>query len=165
MIKKIENKLKAKSSLLRRSFGGQAKLKAFTLIEFLISIAIIFSIGALGLFVSIDFYKSYTLNSERNIAISILQKTRNLSMANINEIKHGIYLDTNKYTIFQGENYSSRNQTYDEIIYINPMITKSGLQEIVFEQLTGKPSAIGNIILSNTTRSITISIENEGRIN
>ncbi len=139
--------------------------RGFTLIEFLISIAIIFSIGALGLFIGMDFYKSYTLNSERSIAISILQKTRNLSMANINEAKHGIYLDADKYTIFQGENYSSRNKTYDEIIYINPTITKGGLQEVVFEQLTGKPSAIGNIILSNATRSITISIENEGRIN
>ena len=54
---------------------------------------------------------------------------------------------------------------YDEIIYISPMITKSGLQEVVFEQLTGKPSAVGNIVLSNQTRSITISIENEGKIN
>ena len=45
------------------------------------------------------------------------------------------------------------------------MITKSGLQEVVFEQLTGKPSAVGNIVLSNQTRSITISIENEGKIN
>ena len=140
-------------------------MKGFTIIEFLISVAIIFSIGALGLFISLDFYKSSNLNSERQTAISILQKVRNLSMANINETKHGIYLDTDKYTIFQGENYSSRNPIYDEIIYISPMITKSGLQEVVFEQLTGKPSAVGNIVLSNQTRSITISIENEGKIN
>lgn len=140
-------------------------MKGFTLIEFLISVAIIFSISSLGLFIGMDFYKSSSLNSERHIAISILQKARNLSMANINEVKHGIYLDADKYTIFQGENYSSRDPAYDEIININPMITKSGLQEVVFEQLTGKPSAIGNIILSNIIRSIAISIENEGRIN
>lgn len=140
-------------------------MKGFTLIEFLISIAIIFSIGTLGLFISMDFYKSSSLNSECNIAISILQKVRNLSMTNINEAKHGIYLDADKYTIFQGENYSSRNPAYDEIIYINPIITRDGLQEVVFEQLTGRPNAIGNIVLSNQTRSVIISIENEGRIN
>ncbi len=140
-------------------------MKGFTLIEFLISVAIIFSIGALGLFISMDFYKSSNLNSERQTAISLLQKVRNSSMANINETKHGIYFDADKYTIFQGENYSSRNPAYDEIIYINPIIIKSGLQEVVFEQLTGKPSAVGNIVLSNQTRSIIISIENEGRIN
>lgn len=140
-------------------------MKGFTLIEFLISVAIIFGIGSLGLFIGMDFYKSSSLNSERQTAIGILQKTRNLSMANINEAKHGIYLDADKYTIFQGENYSSRDPDYDEIININPIITKSGLQEVVFEQLTGKPSAIGNIILSNIIRSIAISIENEGRIN
>lgn len=140
-------------------------MKGFTLIEFLISVAIIFGIGSLGLFIGMDFYKSSSLNSERQTAIGILQKTRNLSMANINEAKHGIYLDADKYTIFQGENYSSRDPAYDEIININPIITKSGLREVVFEQLTGKPSAIGNIILSNIIRSIAISIENEGRIN
>ena len=140
-------------------------MKGFTIIEFLISVAIIFSIGALGLFISLDFYKSSSLDSERQTAISLLQKVRNLSMTNTDEAKHGIYFDADKYTIFQGENYSSRNPIYDEIIYISPMITKSGLQEVVFEQLTGKPSAVGNIVLSNQTRSITISIENEGKIN
>ena len=62
-------------------------MKGFTIIEFLISVAIIFSIGALGLFISLDFYKSSSLDSERQTAISLLQKVRNLSMTNTNEAK------------------------------------------------------------------------------
>lgn len=164
-ITEIKNKKNDYNSRHSNVFAISRRAGAFTLIEFLIAVAIIFGIGALGLFIGMDFYKTYSLNSERQIALGVLQKTRNLSMANINEKKHGVYLDTDKYTIFQGENYSSRDSAYDEITYIDPAINKDGLQEIVFEQLTGNPSAVGNIILSHKTRSITISIENEGRIN
>lgn len=164
-ITEIKNKKNDYNSRHSNVFAISRRARAFTLIEFLIAVAIIFCIGGLGLFISMDFYKTYSINSERQIALGILQKTRNLSMANINEEKHGVYLDADKYTIFQGENYSSRNPSYDETTYIDPSITKSGIQEIVFEQLTGEPNAVGNIILSHKTRSITISIENEGRIN
>lgn len=139
-------------------------MKGFTLIEVLIVIAILGGLAGLGLFVSIDFYKSYAFHSERNIVVSIIQKVRSQSLANINESKHGVYFGTNNYVIFQGENYASRNATYDEIIQANSLVSHSGLTEIVFDQLTGLPSATASIVLSDGLRSSTISIGNEGRI-
>jgi prepilin-type N-terminal cleavage/methylation domain-containing protein len=137
----------------------------FTLLEVLIVITILAGLAGLGLFVSIDFYKSYAFYSERDIVISIVQKARSQSLANINESKHGVYLENGRYTIFQGENYASRNAVYDEIIQAYSLVANSGLREIVFEQLNGSPSATGSITLSEGLRSSTISIENEGRIN
>lgn len=139
-------------------------MKGFTLIEVLIVIAILAGLAGLGLFVSIDFYKSYAFHSERNIVVSIIQKVRSQSLANINESKHGVYFGTNNYVIFQGENYASRNATYDEIIQANSLVSHSGLTEIVFDQLTGLPAATASIVLSDGLRSSTISIGNEGRI-
>jgi len=139
-------------------------MKGFTLIEVLIVIAILGGLAGLGLFVSIDFYKSYAFHSERNIVVSVIQKARSQSLANINESKHGVYFGTNNYVIFQGGNYASRNATYDEIIQANSLVTHSGLTEIVFDQLSGNPAATGSIILSDGLRSSMISIENEGRI-
>lgn len=141
--------------------------KGFTLIELLIAMAIFSGLGVLGLFVGIDFYKSSNFNSERNLIVGILQKARNQSLANINEAKHGVYFKDDEYIIFQGENYLSRASVYDEIIKVSSGIGHQGLSEVVFEQLTGNPGAIGNIILSDiaSQRSSTISIQNEGRIN
>ncbi len=139
-------------------------MKGFTLIEVLIVIAILGGLAGLGLFVSIDFYKSYAFHSEKNIVVSIIQKVRSQSLANINESKHGVYFGTNNYVIFQGENYASRNATYDEIIQANSLVSHSGLTEIVFDQLTGLPAATASIVLSDGLRSSTISIGNEGRI-
>jgi prepilin-type N-terminal cleavage/methylation domain-containing protein len=140
-------------------------MKGFTIYEVLIALAILTGLASLGLFVSFDFYKSYAFYSERNIVIGIIQKARSQSLANINESKHGLYLENDRYTIFQGENYASRNPVYDEIIQANPLVVNSGLREVVFDQLSGNPSAAGTIVLNDGIRSLTISVENEGRIN
>ncbi len=139
--------------------------EGFTIIELLVSIAILVGISGLGLFVSIDFYKSYILNSERDIVVSILQSARNYSITNINESKHGVYFNPTEYVIFQGNSYATRTIIYDENIKVNPGITHTGLQEIIFQQLTGEPAITGDIVLNNSVRSLIISVQNEGRIN
>ncbi|MBI3459072.1 prepilin-type N-terminal cleavage/methylation domain-containing protein [Candidatus Azambacteria bacterium] len=137
----------------------------FTLIEVLISLAIFVIILGLGYFVNLDFYKSYTLSSERTVLVGLLVKARNNSIVNINESKHGIYLTANEYILFQGDNYLARDPIYDESIKVDSIIAHTGLTEIVFNQLTGEPNITGDIILTNGVRSAIISIQNEGRIN
>lgn len=137
-----------------------------SLIEVLIIVAIIVVISGLGLFVSLDFYKTYALNSERDTVVAILIKARNRAANNFNESKHGVYIDSTGYTIFQGSSYALRNQAYDELLKRNSSVNSSGLQEVVFEQLTGSLTTLeGDIAISNNVKSINISLNNEGRIN
>jgi len=129
-------------------------------------VAIIVIISGLGLFVGLDFYKTFALNSERDIVVGIIMKSRNKAANNFNESPHGVYVDVSGYTIFQGATYASRDQSYDEMIKRNSVVTASGLQEMVFEQLSGGlTTAEGDITLSNGAKSVTISMNNEGRIN
>lgn len=138
----------------------------FSLVELLIVVAIIVVVSGLGLFVSLDFYKTYALNSERDIVIGILMKARNRATNNFNESRHGIFIDSTGYTIFQGTSYALRNTSYDELIKRSNSVTATGVSEIVFEQLTGSlTTGEGDITLSNNVKSINISLNNEGRIN
>lgn len=138
----------------------------FTLIELLVVVAIAIMISGLGLVINLDFYKIYALNLERDIVINIFIKARNRATSNFNESRYGIYINFDGYTVFQGSSYASRNQTYDELIKRSRSITSSGLQEIVFEQLTGNLTTnTGDVILSNNAKSINISLNSEGRIN
>lgn len=140
--------------------------KGFTLIELLIVVAIVIIISCLSLFVGLDFYKSHALSSEREVVVNILMKARNNALNNVNQSPHGVYIDSNGYTIFQGSSYAMRDMNYDEFIDINAVITSSGLQEIVFEQLSGDlTTPEGSINLTSNERSVTISLNNEGRIN
>jgi len=153
------------SNLQTTNYNLKTK-QGFTFIELLVVVAIMVMISGLGLFISLDFYKTYALNSERDIVVSIFMKARNRAANNFNESGHGIYINSDGYTVFQGSSYVSRNQTYDELIKRAYSVTSSGLQEIVFEQLTGNlTTSAGDVTLSNGVKSINISLNSEGRIN
>ncbi len=142
------------------------KISGFTLIEIIIAAAIIAIIGGLGLFIGIGQYSSHVLSAERGMIVGMLQKARNQSMNNINEAPHGVYIQTPSYILFQGASYASRNVLFDEILPKAPFVTIGGNQEIVFNQLRGNVSVgEGDITISNGTRTHTISVNSEGRIN
>jgi len=136
----------------------------FTLIEILAVIGILAVLGTFGYLVTIDFYKSYAFNAERNAIVAILQKARSQSLANINQFPHGVHFDSDQYVIFQGSVYDSGN-SFNQKIPAAFGITHSGIIDVVFAQLSGDASPGGNLILSDGKRLTTISINNEGRIN
>lgn len=145
---------------------NMGNIKGFTLIEIIIAVFILTSIGALALFIGLDQYRSYALTAERDTILAILKKARNQAMNNINEDPHGLSIQTSQYVIFQGASYASRIAANDEIIPKSASISTGGITEAVFNQLRGNIStAPGDITVSNNIRTFTISINSEGRIN
>src|ERR1039458_2199647 len=67
----------------------------FTLIEVLVVMGILAILSTMGYLITIDFYKSYAFNAERDTIVSLLQKARAASLSNINESPHGVYFDDN----------------------------------------------------------------------
>lgn len=134
------------------------------MIEMTISIGILIIIMGLGLFLSMDFYKSYAFLTERNMIISILQRARSNAMANINEKPHGVYFEPNRYILFEGENYAVHTSAVS--FESSSAISHSGLSEVVFEQLSGRANVSGGdlILRDNIRPDIIISINYEGRI-
>ncbi len=134
------------------------------MIEMIISVGILIIIMGLGLFLSMDFYRSYAFLTERNMAISILQKARSSAMANINERKHGVYFEPDRYVLFEGENYAAHTNAIS--FETSSAISHSGMSEVVFEQLTGRANVSGgDLVLKDKIRpDIIISINYEGRI-
>ncbi|HEY4498247.1 MAG TPA: prepilin-type N-terminal cleavage/methylation domain-containing protein [Candidatus Paceibacterota bacterium] len=142
-----------------------ADKKGLTLIEVVITMAILAIIGGLGLFVSTDFYRGYILRTERDTLVSILQRQRSRALNNVSDSHHGVFLETDQYTVFQGNSYASRNPDYDEVINLPSSVVIGGINEVVFESLSGDSSASGDITISRDPQTFTISLNNEGRIN
>jgi len=136
----------------------------FTLIEILVVLGILSIIATFGYLVTMDFYKSYAFNAERDTIVAILQKARSQSLANINESAHGVHFDSEQYVIFQGSAYNS-NDNFNQIIPSAFGITHSGITDVVFFQLSGDVGSSGSLILSDGKRSAVISINSEGQIN
>ncbi|MBI5401534.1 prepilin-type N-terminal cleavage/methylation domain-containing protein [Candidatus Wolfebacteria bacterium] len=139
--------------------------KGLTLIEILITTAIITVIFSLGLVFGIDFYKNYAFHSERDVIVSVLEKARSQALNNINQKAHGVYFSGANYVIFQGNSYVERNPLFDLIIPKSYSVILSGLNEIVFSRLSGESNASGTITVSGDGRASDISINNEGQIN
>lgn len=145
----------------------------FTLIEIIIVVAIFVIVFGFGLFISMDFYKSYSLSSEKSIIVSILQKARSQSLYNINQTSHGVHFDNPlKYIIFecasanpQCTDYATGADTSKDIpIQPSYGITIVGIPfDVMFEQLSGA-SFDKTITVSDKIRSYDININNEGRI-
>lgn len=136
----------------------------FTIIEILISVAIMAIIFSLGLIFGVDFFRNYIISSERDMLVSILSKARSQAANNISQSAHGVYITSSDYIIFQGNSYSGRDQNYDQKIPASSAISKSGPSEIVFSQLSAESNASGTIILSNSQKTLAISVNNEGKI-
>ena len=132
--------------------------------EILVVTGILAVLGTFGYLVTVDFYKSYAFNAERDTIVAILQKARSRSLANINESAHGVHFDPAQYVIFQGDAYGS-GAPFNQALPASFGITHSGVIDVVFAQLSGNANLSGNLILSDGKRSETISINNEGRIN
>jgi hypothetical protein len=78
---------------------------------------------------------------------------------------HGVAFQSDRYVMFQGLTYASRDTAQDEFVEANPGITRtSAFTEVVFSQLTGDANTSGTIMLADGVRSAQISINYAGRI-
>jgi len=119
----------------------------------------------MGLFFDFTFYRGTSFGTDVDMFASVLQRARARAVNNINESAHGVYIDSNRYIIFQGDSYALRDTSLDQQISRNPGLNFSGASEIVFRQLSGDSNFEGDIIVSGFGKTATISLNYEGLIN
>ncbi|MDP3986531.1 MAG: prepilin-type N-terminal cleavage/methylation domain-containing protein [Candidatus Veblenbacteria bacterium] len=145
--------------------------KGFTLVELLVVISIFIIIASLSLYLGFDMYRGYAWHAEQTVLVSVLQKARGQAMANLclgsgctNGRPHGVALLPDKYIIFQGASYATRDAGLDEVFEVSPIVGRSpSTAEVVFGRLGGESGGI-TITLTDPVRSGTISVNAEGRI-
>lgn len=140
------------------------KQSGFTLIEVLISLALIMLIMA----ISVPLYQSFQIRNDLSIAINttahMLRRAQLLSQA-VDIDSWGVYIQNGRLTLFRGPSFASRNPDFDELVELPSISLASGLSEIVFSKFSGKPQTIGTISLTSTNNEIsTLNINEEGII-
>lgn len=136
-----------------------------TLIEILVVIGIIILLFSLGLFFSMDSFRGYSFHAEEDKLVTILQRARSKSLANIDQASHGVHIDVvgSAYVLFEGTVYNPVDPK-NEPTPIEGPVTLSGLTDVLFDQLSGASNTPGTITISGGGKSATVIINNEGRI-
>lgn len=140
-------------------------------------------IGIIGILVAFAFpaYRFFQKESDlTNLSVEIVNTIRlaqNKTLASERASQYGVYFDQitipNRYILFKGGSYGSRDASFDEIhkfssfVEISEMNLAGGVSEVVFNRVSGETLQSGNIFLRlkiDPTKIKTIYIESSGRV-
>ncbi|MDP2587361.1 MAG: type II secretion system protein [bacterium] len=125
------------------------RARGFTLLELLLSIAIISSLAGL----SLPVYRQFQIKNDVEVAATTtaqtLRRAQTLSQSVQLDDTWGVYVQSGSITLFVGPSYAGRDTSYDELFDVPTTISRSGLQEIVFDRLTGEPQVTGSITFTS----------------
>lgn len=159
--------------LIYMSYYFKNPKTGFTLVELLIGVVMLAMVFAVGL----PYYNSIYLDQNFNNSLveitDALRQTQNRARFGYHDSAWGIYFDTinNKYLIFKGSSYASRDVAYDQAEFLPSNIFFSNIDfsggtEAVFSQPNGDLAADANSLRVNTnSRSKVIAINKMGMIN
>lgn len=140
-------------------------VKGFTLIEFLVVIVIFAVLISLTVPLGMDFYRNQQIDAQSQGVLQVLRQAQLKARSGEMDSSFGVYLTNDSYTLFKGASYDSRDLPYDRVFALPTIIRVSGLGEVVFSKLEGKPNVTGDIVLSSGKDSQTINVNEVGRIN
>lgn len=136
--------------------------KGFTLIEFLIVIAILALVAGAILWSLNSFRSRQAVKNTRGEIISALALVRARSLNGLNDKAHGVNFNNEQMTIFSGTTFSAGAP--DNQVISLPLVSLSlnlaGGESVVFDRLTGATTNTGTIVINslsgNDTATVTI---------
>lgn len=179
MLKKNKQKSFTPLEILGKKISKIRKKKfltGFTLIELLIIISVLAILIIITGYAFVAFQKKSVLGQSAEEIINILRTAQNKTLASEGSSQYGVYFDNsvwpNKYTLFKGKDYISRDISFDKIYELPKSveiqtINLAGSNEVFFHRITGAVSQPGNIVLileSDPAESQTIYIEESGQV-
>lgn len=140
-------------------------MKGFTLLEVLLSVALISLIAGMGA----PLYQSFQVRNDLNIGgatlVNMLRRAETLARASDGDTSWGVFTASGAITLFRGVSYSARDTAYDEVFVVPTSISFSGTLEYVFTRFTGFPSTSGVTTLTSSISEIrTVTVNTRGMV-
>ncbi len=137
-------------------------MRGFTLIEVLLAVLLI---GVLAS-AAVPAFQSFQQRSDLAVAIdAVAQRYRRaqaLSRAVSGDSPWGVHVATGSVIVFRGISFAGRNASYDELVVLGRSVIPSGLTDVVFDPLTGRPRSTGVLTLETSngdTRFLTLNAQ------
>jgi len=145
--------------------------KGFTFLEIILVVTILLiSLGLIVLYAQTAQVRT-DLNSQRDNLIGYLRLAQSDTESGKNGENHGIHLETNSYTIFNGETYVAEDTgnftvTLPDTIVLQNILLNGGGNDIIFEMPKGECETYGSVELysEQINKTIQININSLGLI-
>lgn len=146
-------------------------MKGFTIIEFLVSIAIIGVVAVLSASGFNSFRESAQLNEAHTAILSILRDARSRTLSSQKNTQYGVHFETSQIVLFSGSSYNAGSASNELFVFSSSVrissISLGGSTDIVFARLTGSASVSGTITIEsifNQSKIKIITISSTGNI-
>lgn len=136
----------------------------FTLLELLLVIGVAIFIAAFTIPIGFRFFQTQTLDETTDNILGTLRRAQNQAIFQKNDSAFGVKFLPGSYVLFQGNSYAERNQSEDESFTLAGGITISGINEVVFAKLTGRPNTSGTLTIMFSDDSRRLNINAQGKV-
>jgi len=148
------------------------KERGFTLIEFLITCAVLGVLLALVYPQFARFRENQVLKAGVTDIMSTLNKAQSQALSSIDSSSYGVYFSANQIVVFKGTSYSVGNPSNEVISIVSPAsitnVTLGGVSsssgELYFSRLGGAPNKSGTVTITTPNLSKIITIGAAGTI-
>lgn len=150
-----------------KSPSTSVRTSGFTLIEVLVTLALLTAVMGLGMLGTLRPLQSAGITGERDLVVSLLSRARSRAMGNDGDVPHGFCYDASGvYEVFKAPYTSDAKEEYrtkSASVSVSGVPACGSGQEIIFAQLSGTTSP-AEIDLSQGDASTSIQINSEGTI-
>ena len=124
------------------------KRKAFTLLEILLSISIFVLLASIISPIYFSTKNRDDLDTKVDSVVSLLRRAQILSMTGSHDSSWGVKILDKEVIMFKGDDFSSRDSNFDDVLRVRNGINFNGFDEIVFSRVFGRSSVLGDLEIS-----------------
>lgn len=138
--------------------------KGFTLIEMLLSVALVALLAGLSVPVYAAFQSKNDLAVAVDAWVEAAHRAQTYAQTGYHDASWGVHVSGNMLILYKGTSFAARDSAYDEATSLGG-VTASGLVDVIFIAFTGKPQSTGVITLAGVQGDAhTITVYDQGTI-
>lgn len=140
-------------------------MRGFTLIEVLLSVALLSVLSALSMPVYVDSVKRNDVHIAADTVTQTLRRAQALSRASQGDSEWGVHVAAGAITLYRGTDYNlDRDAGFEETFEVPEHVIFSGASDIAFGKLTGEPQTTGTITSTSGPTSISVTMNSKGMV-
>jgi type II secretory pathway pseudopilin PulG len=140
------------------------KESGFTIVELILVIGLILTLGGFMLSFGLGFYRSQVLEDATARINTVLREAQGKAFYEKRDASFGVRFKPDSYIFFQGESFSGRVSELDLTYDLPEPVSISGPDEVVFTQGSGTSTFSGVLTLKLGVKKREIEINSEGKI-